>query len=94
MIIRFNWNYQDGALFTYREPSSTESGKGRLFLNPSNNVELILGCHEIFQPVIREFCSDEMWNSYELRLDVDLPFSDDIEGQLTFHDIELAQYVY
>ena len=94
MTIRFDWNYQDGMLFTYQEPSSTGSGKGRLFLSPGNNVELILGCYETFQPVIKEFCSDEIWNSYELRWDKDLPFSDDIEGQLTFHDIELVQYAY
>ena len=89
MTILFDWNYQDGTLFTYREPSPTGPGEGRLFLSPGNNVELILGCYETFQPVAKEFCSDEMWNSYELRWDNDPPPSDDIEGQITFDTLSL-----
>lgn len=94
MIIRFDWNYRDGTLFTYREPTSINSGSGRLFLNPGNNVEIIFEAHELLQPLTREFSSYGIRDSYELQWDVDPPFSDDIEGQLTFRDIELAQYAY
>lgn len=95
MIIRFDWNYQDGTLFTYREPTYYDNcGSGQILLSPGNNVEIIFEAHELLQPLAREFSSYEMRDSYELQWDVDPPFSDDIEGQLTFHDIELAQYAY
>lgn len=94
MIIRFDWNYQDGTLFTYKEPTSINSGNGQLLLSPGNNVEFIFEAHELLQPVTREFSIYEKRDSCKLQWDMDPPFSDDIEGQLTFHDIELAQYVY
>lgn len=94
MIIQFDWNYHDGAILTYREPTSTNSGSGKLLLSPRNNVELIFEAHELLQPLTREFCSYEVRDSYELRWDEDPPFSDDIEGQLTFNTIVLSNTSY
>lgn len=94
MIIQFNWNYQDGTLFTYQEPSPIGSGSGKLLLDPGNNVEIIFEAHELLQPLTREFSSYEVRDSYELQWDVDPPFSDDIEGQLTFNTIDLSNIPY
>ena len=94
MIIRFNWNYHDGMLFTYQEPTSINSGSGQLLLSPGNNVELIFEAHELLQPLTRELCSDEVRDSYELLWDAKPPFYDDIEGQLTFNTIDLSNISY
>lgn len=94
MIIRFNWSYRDGTLFTYREPTSINSGNGQLLLSPSNNVEIIFEAHELLQPLTREFSSYEVRDSYELLWDANPPFYDDIEGQLTFNTIDLSNISY
>ena len=93
MIIRFDWSYRDGTIFVCREPTYDNPGSAKLILNLHNDVEITLEGRETLQRAAREISCYDVRDTYELQLD-NSSFYDDIEGQLTFRDIELAWYGY